>query len=92
MGRLRLSTLLVMLNVGLLLLAVGGVAIAAARLLGRLGDEQALARVAQASVTGRALVERAGESALASAQLLAERPTLQRLVNEGDLAALTPFL
>ena len=57
---------------GLLLLAVGGVAIVAARLLERLGDEQALARVAQAGVTAQALIGRASESTLTSAQLLAE--------------------
>jgi signal transduction histidine kinase len=92
MGRLRLSTLLVVLNVGLLLLAVGGVAVVAARLLGRLGDEQALAHVAQAGVTAQAVVGRAGESVLTSAQLLSERPTLLRLAKSKDVAALETFL
>src|SRR5688500_378773 len=92
MGRLRLSTLLVVINVGLLLLAVAGVAIVAVRLLERLADEQALARVAQAGATAQQAVEHAGESALASARLLAERPTLLRLLRANDVASLTPFL
>ncbi len=92
MGHLRLSTLLVVINVGLLLLAVAGVAIVAVRLLERLADEQALARVAQASSTAQQAVEHAGEGALASARLLAERPTLLRLLRADDRASLTPFL
>jgi signal transduction histidine kinase len=92
MNRLRLSTRLVVLNVGLLLLAVGGVAIVAARLLGRLGDEQALARVAQAGITAQAVIGRAGESTLTSAQLLAERPTLRRLLENNDIPTLEAFL
>ena len=45
MRRLRLSTLLVGVNVTLLLLAVASVATVAVRLLQRLADDQALARV-----------------------------------------------
>jgi signal transduction histidine kinase len=92
MHRLRLSSLLILLNVGLLLLAVAGVAIAAGRLLQQLADEQALARVAQASLTARAQIDRAGESALTAARLLAERPTLLRLLQNDDTIALAPFL
>src|SRR6478672_5738947 len=92
MHRLRLSTLLILLNVGLLLLAVAGVAVAAGRLLQRLADEQALARVAQASLTARAEIDRAGAGALTAARLLAERPTLLRLLQQNDTTDLTPFL
>src|SRR5262245_61670103 len=92
MARLRLSTLLVVINVGLLLLAVAGVAVAAVSLLGRLADEQALARVTQAAATAQQAIDRAGESALTSARLLAERPTLLRLLNANDTASLVPFL
>ena len=80
MRRPRLSTLLVIINVGVLLLAVAGVAVAAASLLQQFADEQALARVAQASATARQELTRAGEDALISARLLGERPTLLRLL------------
>jgi signal transduction histidine kinase len=92
MARLRLSTLLVVINVGLLLLAVAGVAVAAVSLLERLADEQALARVTQAGVTAQQAVDREGDSALTSARLLSERPTLARLLNINDTTSLTPFL
>src|SRR4051794_35241482 len=92
MQRLRLSTLLILINVGLLLLAVSGVAIAAARLLQQLADEQALARVTQAGLTARTGIDRAGAGAQTAARLLAERPTLLRLLQQDDTAALTPFL
>ena len=92
MARLRLSTLLVVINVGLLLLAVAGVAVAAVSLLGRLADEQALARVTQAGITAQQAISRAGESALTSARLLSERPTLARLLRERDTTSLAPFL
>jgi signal transduction histidine kinase len=83
---------LVVINVGLLLLAVGGVAVAAARLLERLADEQTLARVTQAGVTARQEIDRAGEGALTAARLLGERPTLLRLLQAGDTAGLAAFL
>src|SRR5829696_2223886 len=92
MHRLRLSSLLILINVGLLLLAISGVAVAAARLLQQLADEQALARVTQAGLTARAEIDRAGAGALTAARLLAERPTLLRLLQQGDTVALPPFL
>src|SRR5262245_1173963 len=92
MHRLRLSSLLILINVGLLLLAVAGVAVAAARLLQQLADEQALARVTQAGLTARAEIDRAGADAQTAARLLAERPTLLRLLQQNDTAALAPFL
>ena len=75
MHRLRLSTVLIVVNAGLLLLAVAGVAYAAAGLLQRFADEQALARVAQASLTARQEIGRAGDDALTSARLLSEIAT-----------------
>jgi signal transduction histidine kinase len=92
MRRLRLSTLLIVINVGLLLTAVAGVAVVAARLLQQLADEQALARVTQAGLTARHEIGRAGDSALTTARLLGERPTLLRLLQADDTAALAPFL
>jgi signal transduction histidine kinase len=92
MRRLRLSTILVIVNVVLLVAAVGGVAVAAARLLERLADEQALARVTQAGATARQEIVREGDQALAAARLLAERPTLLRLLQNHGFASIAPFL
>src|SRR3712207_5382582 len=92
MRPLRLSTLLVVTNVGLLLLAVAGMVAVAAGLLERLADEQALARVAQAGATARQEIARTSETTLANARLLAERPTLQLLLRQGNRAELAPFL
>jgi signal transduction histidine kinase len=90
--RLPLTSLLIVINAGLLLLAAGGVALFARGLLQQLADEQALARVSDAGTVARQLVLRAEDDALVSAQLLAERPTLQRLAAAGDGAALAAFL
>jgi signal transduction histidine kinase len=92
MRRLRLSSLLVGVNVGLLLLAVAGVAIVAVRLLQRLADEQALRRVEQAGVTARQQIDNTGDGMFVSASLLSERPTLERLLLENDREALGAFL
>src|SRR5829696_5245749 len=92
MHRLRLSSLLILINVGLLLLAVAGVAVVAAPLFQQLADEQALARITQAGLTARAEIDRAGADTLTAARLLAERPTLLRLLQQADTATLVPFL
>lgn len=88
----RLASLLVMLNAGLVLLAVAGVAVAALALLERLADEQALARVALGAESARLAIERASEQVATSARLLAERPTVVRLLTEGKTTELTAFL
>jgi len=92
MRRLRLSTLLVGLNVGLLVLALLGVAVVAVRLLRQLADEQALARVAQAGASARNAVYRAGQELHTDALLLSERPTLLRLLQNEDIPTLHTFL
>lgn len=92
MLRLRLSTLLIGLNVGLLLLAVTGVAFSAVRLLRQLGDEQALARVMQAGQSAEQVIAEAADDLLTTAQLLGDRPTLRRLVLADDRPALSAFL
>lgn len=92
MRHLRLSTLLAVLNVGLLLLAVTGVAIAAARLLQQLADEQALARTSQAAILARQQIDSEPAAMVTSAQLLSERPTLRRLLQERNTSELTTFL
>ncbi|HEX2224542.1 MAG TPA: ATP-binding protein [Thermoanaerobaculia bacterium] len=87
-----IGTLLVGLNAGLVLLAVIFVVFAALEMLERLGDEQALARVDLAGAGARQAVERSADDVLTSAQLLAERPTVGRLLQERDAASLSAFL
>lgn len=91
MRAVRLSSLLVAVNVGLLLLAVAGVAIAAVRLLRQSADAQALARVEQAALIARKEIESTSDATLTSAQLLGERPTLGRLLVD-DPAGVAAFL
>ena len=92
MRRVRLGTLLIGVNTGLVLLAVVAVAFAAARLVARLADEQAQARVGLAGRSALAAVERSGGDVATSTHLLAERPTVGRLLAAGDAAGLGSFL
>lgn len=92
MQRVRLGTLLIGLNTGLVLLAVLCVAVAGVRLLRRLADEQALARVTLAGANALQAVERSARDVATSTHLLAERPTVGRLLGQGDTRGLTAFL
>jgi len=92
MRRVSFGTLLIGLNTGLVLLAVVAVAFAALELLERFANEQALARVSLAGAGARDAVERSGRDVLTSANLLSERPTVGRLLREGDAPGLTAFL
>jgi signal transduction histidine kinase len=92
MRRTSLSTLLVGLNAGLVLLAVVAVAIAALGLIERFADEQGIARVNLAGEAAQEAVERSARDVRTSAHLLAERPTVKRLVEAGDAAGLAAFL
>jgi signal transduction histidine kinase len=92
MRRLRLSTLLITVNVGLVLLAVIGMAIVAVRLLRQLADDQALARVSQAGVSARSALHRSGQEVFTSAQLLSQHPTLLHGLQSNATESLTDFL
>ncbi|HEX7182251.1 MAG TPA: histidine kinase dimerization/phospho-acceptor domain-containing protein, partial [Thermoanaerobaculia bacterium] len=92
MRRVSLGALLIGLNTGLVLLAVICVSIAAVRLLGRLADDQGLARVGLAGRSALQAVERSAGDVRTSARLLGERPTVGRLLRQGDAAGLTAFL
>ncbi|HEX4966420.1 MAG TPA: ATP-binding protein [Thermoanaerobaculia bacterium] len=92
MRRLSLSTLLIGLNAGLVLLAVVAVATVAVGLIGRFADEQALARVNLAGASAQEAVERSARDVATSAHLLAERPTVKRLLDAGDAPGLAAFL
>ncbi len=92
MRRIRLSTLLIGVNAGLILLAVVCVVFAAVGLLRRLADDQALAQVGLAGRNALQAVERSRDDVATSARLLGERPTVGRLLRDGDAPGLTAFL
>src|SRR5690349_8210401 len=92
MRRLRLSTLLITVNVGLALLAVTGMAFVAVRLLRQLADDQALARVGQAGVSAQSALHRSGQEVFTSAQLLSQHPTLISLLQSNTTESLADFL
>jgi signal transduction histidine kinase len=90
MRPLKLGTILVVLNVGLVTAALVAAVTAAAIDLRRLADEQALARVQLAGSNAGQAVRRAGEDLLTAARQLAEQGELQRL--GGDHARLQDFM
>ncbi|HWW21185.1 MAG TPA: ATP-binding protein, partial [Steroidobacteraceae bacterium] len=79
-------------SVFVVLLAVAAIAIACGILLNRLVQQQALVRAQLAVATARELLRRGGEDALSDARVLAERPTLQRLLETEPNSGLEPFL
>ena len=77
----------------LLVLLVGiGLSVTAIGMLRVLTNEQGKARVLLAGATAREEVRRMTEDALTSARVLAQRPTLQRLLDQHQNDAITPFL
>ncbi len=92
MARRNLSTRLAAWNVAAVLIATAIVGTAAVALLRHQAEDQALARVRQASaIAGRAIVAH-GDRLVSSALLLAERPTLSELLRAGDPEELNAFL
>jgi signal transduction histidine kinase len=80
------------INVAIVLVVVGGISFSAIGMLRDLADEEGKARVQLAGAMAHEDLRRLGEDAVTAAHVLAERPTLQRLVTEGDPAALELFL
>ena len=77
----------------LLVLLVGvGLAATATGMLRVLADQQGKARVLLAGATAHEDVRRMTEDALNSARVLAQRPTLQRLLDQHQDGAIPPFL
>jgi signal transduction histidine kinase len=79
-------------SVAIVLIAVIVVAASSIRLLGRLGDQQALARVQLAGASAREYLRRINEDALSNARILAERPALLRILTQGQSRELEPIL
>ena len=91
-ARTSLAWWLAAIHVALVLLVAGGITWSASRMLRDLADEQGKARVQLAATTAREDLRRMAEDAHAAARALADRPTLQRLLAEGQHEALAPFL
>jgi signal transduction histidine kinase len=85
-------TLLIGLNTALVLLAVVAMAVAAVGLIEQFAEEQAFARVGLAGAGAQEAVERSARDVLTSALLLSERPTVARLLRDGDSTGLATFL
>jgi hypothetical protein len=79
-------------SVVVVLIAVVAMAIACAVLLNRAVQQQALMRVQLAATSARELMRRVGEDVLTDAQVLAERPTLLRLLQQQATNDLLPFI
>jgi signal transduction histidine kinase/HAMP domain-containing protein len=91
-ARTSLTWWLAAIHLALVLLVAGGITWSASHDLHDLADQQGKARVQLAATIAREDLRRLGEDALATARALAERPTLQRLLAEGERDALPPFL
>jgi len=83
---------MVAVHVILVLLVGIGLSATAIGMLRVLADEQGKARVLLAGATAHEDVRRMTEDALTSARVLAQRPTLQRLLDEHRAEAIAPFL
>jgi signal transduction histidine kinase len=80
------------IQVLVVLVVAAGVAWAAIDLLEGLADSQQRVHVQLAGADAQAALTRAGEDTLSYARVLAERPTLRRLLQERDLPNLPPYL
>ncbi len=83
---------LMAIQLAVVVLIGGGLAGYASGMLHDLADSQGKARVQLAATTAREALRRIGEAAHTTARDLAERPTLQRLLAEGQREALPPYL
>ncbi|HLU48546.1 MAG TPA: ATP-binding protein [Planctomycetota bacterium] len=92
MRNVPLGAWLSILNLALALLVAGGLALAANSVFHRLALENARSRVELAAVAAQDRLERTAQETLTDARLLAERPTLLRLVSMGSRSELRSFL
>jgi signal transduction histidine kinase len=91
-GPRSLERLLLLSIGGGLLLALATIAFGAVGLLREQAAEQALTRVQAAALATRDEIRRVSEDTYATAQLLANRPTLARLLREANATQLPLFL
>jgi signal transduction histidine kinase len=91
-GKTSLGWWLVAIHVAIVLLVGGGICYSAIGMLRDLADEQGKARVQLAGAMAREDLRRMLEDAGTAAKVLAEQPTLQRLLAQGRTDALPSIL
>jgi signal transduction histidine kinase len=91
-GKTSLGWWMVAIHVAIVLLVGGGISYSAIGMLHDLANDQGKARVQLAGAMAREDLRRMVEDALSAARVLAERPTLQRLLTEGRTDAIEPIL
>ncbi len=91
-GKTSLGWWLVAIHVAIVLLVGGGISYSAIGMLRDLADEQGKSRVQLAGAMAREDVRRMDEDAGTAARVIAEQPTLQRLLSQGRTDAIPPIL
>jgi signal transduction histidine kinase len=91
-GKTSLGWWLVAIHVAIVLLVGGGISYSAIGMLRDLADEQGKARVQLAGAMAREDLRRMVEDAGTAARVIAEQPTLQRLLAQGRSDAIPPIL
>jgi signal transduction histidine kinase/HAMP domain-containing protein len=89
---LGLSAALGIGSVVIVLIAVLAMALSSENLLTQLAERQALTRAQLAAAGAREYLRRVNEDVFSAAQVLAERPTLQRLIERQSWRAMEPVL
>ena len=87
-GPATLERTLVLTLGGLVLASILVLAFSAVGLLRQQAEQQALASVKLGGISAREEIRRMSEDALTTTRLLADRPTLQRLIRSGNRAQL----
>jgi len=91
-GKTSLGWWLVAVHVAIVLLVGGGISYSAIGMLRDLADDQGKARVQLAGAMAREDLRRMVEDAGTAARVLADQPTLQRLLAQGRTDAIPPIL
>lgn len=91
-GRLGLAGWLALTTGLLVVITVAAVSAAGVRLLRSLADAEAKARVELGAATAREALRQSGDDLLTATLVLAERPTLLRLLEREELSGLEPYL
>jgi signal transduction histidine kinase len=91
-GNTSLGWWLVVIQFAIVLLVGGGITYSAIAMLRDLADEQGKARVQLAGAMVREDLRRMAEDAGTAARVLADQPTLQRLLSQGRTDSIPPIL
>src|SRR5580765_7067899 len=92
MRRLSLGAMLGVLSIAFVTFAVVIMGVAARGVLRKLAAEDARARVSLGAASAAESLHKAGADLTVAASLLAERPTLARLLAANDVPSLRPYL